>query len=409
MDKTLCIILEMKMSFQPVIFVLLTWAGSSLGAADTVTLVNGNKITGVISEETPTKVSLNKRGLVLTLDRTDISGIERMNPEVRKKALEELQAPRPHQESYFPEPARPLFYAVEDLDALKAQWVKERDQTQALEEKVAAEKTEALRLDRLIIAGRRQLDASSLNFDRSTPANTARIKAHNRLVNQTNQYIDQLRRVYSRIDQLEQQMDASYQRVRTSRKVYVRNARRLGINWILFEKSLDPDESLQSDWFAELNRRVKTHPAAYLAGNVHEEPPFVLNAEGHKIYTLPPAGDGHFYLTATLNQIQVEDFLIDTGATFSLVPESIGKAAGARRVGPPVITKVADGRTVDIYPAVVEELEIYGQRFRNVRVGLIADQNPDNITNLLGMDVISQIPMTLTPDGLVITIKPDNE
>jgi len=69
---------------------------------------------------------------------------------------------------------------------------------------------------------------------------------------------------------------------------------------------------------------------------------------------------------------------------------------------------VADGRLISVVPAMLDVVEIYGQKIGPVYLGLLPDSPEVRITNLLGMNVLSEIPMSLTPGGLKLSIRPDS-
>ncbi|MDF3129352.1 aspartyl protease family protein [Kiritimatiellaeota bacterium B1221] len=380
-----------------------------LRAEDVITMVNGNQITGIVISENPSFVVVEKSGIQLTLKRTKISSIERMGIEARKVALQERKAPRPHQEEYYSVSVRPMFNALGELDELKKQWELAVEKADNLERRLENTKAEIVQLDRKIKVGRKQIEGFAVDEQLSALAKNKQIEDHNRLVKQTNHFLKQIRSAISHTTSLKNQIDDAYLSAGEKRNLYVKRAQRAGNHWLLLEERMKRDASIDSKGFVELRSRMNAHPAAFEAVHQKNEPPYILTAGGNKKYTLPRAEDGHFYVTASLNQIQHVDFLIDTGATISLLPESTGISVGARRLGPAVKTKIADGRTVDMFPALIEEMEIYGQRFTNVVVGLMVEQGRNKIPNLLGMNVISKIPIELRSEGLVMTIDPDTK
>lgn len=381
--------------------------GNLLLAQDTVTMINGRKIEGVISSENAKTVVVEMHGLKLSLNRKEIKKIERMNPEQREEAIEAVRAPRPHEEAYYPESVRPLFREVQNLGRQKSDWSKATQKAEDLYRQLKQTQTEIVRLNRIVRMAKKQLDEFTTNPNDSVLANNKRIENHNRLVKQTNRTIEQTKRAMNRSQQLKKKIEEAYAVVEKEREQYARTARRVGKNWLLFSNAM-PDEPTP-EWFGELYQQIDQHPVAFELSIESNQPPFVLKEEGARNYSLPKDQGGHYFLTATLNQVQIENFLIDTGATICVLPESVGMAAGARTMGPPVKTQVADGRTVKVIPAVLDEMLIYGQSFQDVAVGLMPDEGPYQIPNLLGMNIISKIPMQLTPQGLVMTIRPDKE
>ena len=395
------------MIMKPIAAFIFLFLGSILLAQDTVTLINGRQIEGVITSESTRNVVVEMQGLKLTLDTREISKIERMDPTKRAEAIKRIKAPRPHEEDYYPESARPLFHDLQTLENLKSEWLKTTRKAEGLKKQLSQTDAEVSRLKRMVKNSKKLLNGFTTNPDDSALINNKRIENHNRLVNQTNRYIDQIRRAMTRAEHLRRHISDSYSEVEIKRKRYARMARRAGRKWLLFSKAY-PDEPA-TEWFGELSRQIHRHPVAFELNSETDQPPYVLNEEGSRDYSLPKDRSGHFFVTATLNQVQIVDFMMDTGATFCVLPESVGNAAGARTVGPPVKTKVADGRVVNVIPAVLDEMVIYGQSFQDVVVGLMPDQGPHHIPNLLGMNVISKIPIRLTPDGLVMTIRPDDK
>ncbi|WFB37137.1 aspartyl protease family protein [Kiritimatiellota bacterium B12222] len=390
-------------------FIWISLWGCLLPADDVVTLKNGNVLRGVISVETPTHLVLEMPGLKLTLTQDEIKNIEKMDAEARDDAIEEVRAPRPYQEEFYPENIRPLFRSLVALDEVKSQWQEAQRKTAQLETDLLSTQRDVTRLRRSVENSKKQLDQFSLSDEESPVLQHQKIEAHNALVKQTNLTIGRIRRKMDQLDSLKQQIERSVEDERQKRNDYAVGARWMGEKWVLFTTRLQSMDDPEPEWFPYLDQRMKQHPAAFQVITEKEEPPFVLTASGNKEYVLPKGEGGHYHVAVTLNRMLVEDFMIDTGATFCILSESIGLAAGAREIGPAVDTKVADGRLVKVLPAVIDEMNIYGQNFGPVTVGLIAEGEEMKVPSLLGMNVISNLPLRLTPEGLLMTITPEDK
>lgn len=106
---------------------------------------------------------------------------------------------------------------------------------------------------------------------------------------------------------------------------------------------------------------------------------------------------GHYVVTGTINNQNVE-FLLDTGATDVVIPESIARDLGLRK-GKAGLAYTANG-SVTVYGTQIEQLTIGKIILYNVRASI----NPgmDRSSILLGMSALKQIEFLQKGDSLTL-------
>jgi aspartyl protease family protein len=106
---------------------------------------------------------------------------------------------------------------------------------------------------------------------------------------------------------------------------------------------------------------------------------------------------GHYVVTGTINNQDVE-FLLDTGATDVVIPESIARDLGLKK-GKSGLAYTANG-SVTVYGTQIEQLTIGKIILYNVRASI----NPgmDRSAILLGMSALKQIDFLQKGDSLTL-------
>lgn len=128
----------------------------------------------------------------------------------------------------------------------------------------------------------------------------------------------------------------------------------------------------------------------------------VLEAESKPIKTMAieRSPDSHFYVEGTVNGQSVK-FLIDTGATAVVLPNTIAKSAKLE-VGEIVQAQTANG-TANVHTTQIRELRIGNFRFKDVQAFII-DPAAGNIA-LLGMNVLDNFEISQKKDTMTLIFK----
>jgi predicted aspartyl protease len=383
---------------------LLCCVGISLPAGDVIHLSNGREITGVITGVTPAKVTVEMQGMTVTLAREDIVHIQSMGEQERAEAIKKVRQPLPHQEDFYPKPARSLFHSIRRLTTLETEWRYALEEAESSRASSIRSETANRRAAEEARHYRTQRDALPSTEGRSRPQQNQIIDQYNAITRRMNSAIQKAEKAHAASQRsVESFSEWSYQ-ASSLRDAYVKEMERAATLWEVLKGRGVWSETGEPPWQEELTRQLSAHPGLELAA---KQQLGTTTGSGQREIVLPPDRMGHYSIPVLLNGIVMETMLVDTGATMCLLPESVGKRAGAQRIGPPVRSKVADGRTISVYPAVLDVVEIYGQQMGPVQVGLLPDDPSAPIMNLLGMNVLSAIPIRLTSEGLVLTITPD--
>lgn len=117
-----------------------------------------------------------------------------------------------------------------------------------------------------------------------------------------------------------------------------------------------------------------------------------------EVIVLTRAPDGHFHWPGRVGNIEV-DFLVDTGATSTALPQALAEQAGLQSLGA-VRTHTASG-TADGYAARADVSLRGGVRADRLRVTVL----PGLGAPLLGMDVLGRLHFTQRPGELRIEPK----
>lgn len=118
-----------------------------------------------------------------------------------------------------------------------------------------------------------------------------------------------------------------------------------------------------------------------------------------EVIVLTRSGDGHFHWPGRVDGIEV-DFLVDTGATTTALPQSLAERAGLKPLGA-VRAQTAAGATRGFIARADIALE-GGVRADKLTVTVL----PDLAAPLLGMDVLGRLHFSQKPGELRITPQP---
>ena len=111
-------------------------------------------------------------------------------------------------------------------------------------------------------------------------------------------------------------------------------------------------------------------------------------------YVIPRATDGHYYVAGSVNGFSVV-FMVDTGASISVLPAKLAKNAGIR-AGRVVLTETAAGRSrAGLSQGNI--LQIGPYKLTDAKVGV----NEQLQMPLLGMDALNRFQITQT-NGMMI-------
>ncbi|MFG6487993.1 TIGR02281 family clan AA aspartic protease [Roseateles sp. BYS78W] len=113
---------------------------------------------------------------------------------------------------------------------------------------------------------------------------------------------------------------------------------------------------------------------------------------------LTRAPDGHFHWPGRVGDVEV-DFLVDTGATSTALPQALAERAGLKPLGP-IQTHTAGG-TASGFAARADVTLQGGVRADRLPVAVL----PDLASPLLGMDVLGRLHFSQKPGELRIEPK----
>lgn len=114
-----------------------------------------------------------------------------------------------------------------------------------------------------------------------------------------------------------------------------------------------------------------------------------------EVIVLQRSGDGHFHWPGRVDGIKV-DFLVDTGATTTALPQALAERAGLKPLGA-ISTQTAGGSARGFVARADVSLE-GGVRANRIMVAVL----PDLAAPLLGMDVLGRLHFSQKPGELRI-------
>lgn len=106
---------------------------------------------------------------------------------------------------------------------------------------------------------------------------------------------------------------------------------------------------------------------------------------------------GHYVASGSVNGRAVE-YLLDTGATYVAIPETLALKLGLSR-GNPIPTSTANG-VITTYATVLDRVELGGILLRNVRASINPHTPDDQV--LLGMGFLKHLELIQKGDSLTI-------
>lgn len=153
--------------------------------------------------------------------------------------------------------------------------------------------------------------------------------------------------------------------------------------WILFWALL----LLALGWFFGRAEEQKQYPNQHVVGQI---------TDSARELVLDANRAGHYTLSGTINDQPVR-FLLDTGASDVVIPETIADSLGLQP-GRTMMANTANG-TIRIYQTRIEELTIGPIRLRNIRAAINPHMQGDI---LLGMSALKSLEMIHRNDQLLI-------
>lgn len=120
-------------------------------------------------------------------------------------------------------------------------------------------------------------------------------------------------------------------------------------------------------------------------------------SNGGKQVVLESSSYGHYIATGKINNTEVT-FLVDTGASYISVPESIAKKIGLKQ-GAPTRVSTANG-TITVYATNLDQVSLGEIKLNNIRGNINPYMQGDEI--LLGMSFLRELSVTHQGDQLTI-------
>jgi len=142
-------------------------------------------------------------------------------------------------------------------------------------------------------------------------------------------------------------------------------------------------------WFFGVLEKNKRNPNQNVSTQV--------SSSGEKVVVLKSGSYGHYIATGKINNTKVT-FLIDTGASYVSVPESVANKIGLNK-GAEMRVSTANG-TISVYATNLDEVSIGEIKLYDIK----ADINPyiDGDEILLGMSFLRDLSVTHEGDQLTI-------
>ena len=122
-----------------------------------------------------------------------------------------------------------------------------------------------------------------------------------------------------------------------------------------------------------------------------------ISSSGEKEVVLKSSSYGHYIATGKINNKEVT-FLVDTGASYVSVPESIAKNVELKK-GVPMLVSTANG-TVTVYATILDEVSIGEIKLHDIKANINPHMGGNEI--LLGMSFLKDLSITHQGDQLTI-------
>lgn len=142
-------------------------------------------------------------------------------------------------------------------------------------------------------------------------------------------------------------------------------------------------------WFFGVLEKNKRNPNQNISTQVL--------SSGEKEVVLESGTYGHYVATGKINNTEVT-FLVDTGASYVSVPESVAKKVGLKK-GAEMLVSTANG-TATVYATTLDEVSIGEIKLHNIKADINPHMDGDEI--LLGMSFLRDLSITHKGDQLTI-------
>lgn len=335
--------------------------------ADFVEFTNGNRLEGIIVEETATEVRMKVGAGTVTFPRSQLRAVSRdaaANAGLRQR----------WQEEHFAEPA----FLPPDLHAL----AREFRELAGRQSAATAAQTEIGRLRNEVAQGdttRERLEQRRAEVLALLPKlkNAGNPAAYNRLVLTNNDLVTQLAALQLRGRELETREATNRATVNAylTSLLRVRNAVEAG-------RAQPGTNAATRLFFEKAGERI----AALTAALEEFKLPMSDGAAGHAV------------AIARVNDRAEARLLVDTGASLVCF-----YAPAAARLGlrwDPALTRraaLADGREIEVHPITLESLTVAGARLPRVAAAVIATAPAGDVDGLLGMSFLREFDVQLDP------------
>ena len=120
-------------------------------------------------------------------------------------------------------------------------------------------------------------------------------------------------------------------------------------------------------------------------------------SSGEKEVVLESSAFGHYVASGKINSTEVT-FLVDTGASYVSVPESVAKKIGLKK-GVQMLVSTANG-TVTVYATTLDEVSIGEIKLYDIKADINPHMDGDEI--LLGMSFLRDLSVTHKGDQMTI-------
>jgi len=123
---------------------------------------------------------------------------------------------------------------------------------------------------------------------------------------------------------------------------------------------------------------------------------------------LVPQMGNSLAVTATLNNRVAGTFIVDTGATYTVITPGLARKLNlVVPENPQRMTIMTANGTVSVPMMKVDTLNIGGVEVHDVTVLVQSLGSDDRFTGLLGMNVFKNMEMTIRPNKLILSMNPD--
>ena len=343
------------------VFILGLAVGAMPCLSDVVTLKNGRTLDGVVESETEGQVVLSIGVGKVTLEKKNIRSIQR-DESAAKAMTESWKRQYFADDRFVPDRFRALAATFRHVDGLRQSALKSESDLADRSRKAAKAEKEFEQVRNEHIAVSRALASIPTN---DLANNAEALTEYNEQVFRQNALQAKLVLLRSENETAVQAADTH----RTSLVRYLESASRLRDE--VASKVPDAMSADEQLFWGELTNRVAS-----------------FASELHTIEVPYDDDGGHAILDVTINGRGKGRFLLDTGATLVVLSKSLADALKLERPSRPLQTRLADGRTADAYPCIIDSLQVGDARVDHVEA-IIMDQPPaPGIDGLLGLSFL---------------------